>query len=394
MSAPLAGLKVLDLSRVLAGPFAGRMLADLGADVVKVEPPEGDVTRLWGRKIAGLAGYYFQQNAGKRGICVNLKEPAGRELVEQLARRADILIENFRPGVMARLGLDYALLARGNPGLVMLSISGFGATGPEAGRAAYAPIIHAETGLIDGQSRRTELAGGPRSAPVELVTSMADTNAGLHGLVAVLAALHMRHQSGRGQHVDLAMVDATLVTDDRAHYALDESAGPEPLNSEVWETSAGLLMISADFRFVWKRLVATAGLSDPTPPGASLEEKIAARRSAVWQLLNETLSTREAVLGALDRANLAWGDVRTRRTARELPTVAHRGSIAQVDDRAGGTRPVPQSPYRMSGAATGVRGGAPKLGEHNREVLADWLSLGEEALERYRSALIEGERPA
>ncbi|MGE0622305.1 MAG: CaiB/BaiF CoA transferase family protein [Pseudomonadales bacterium] len=393
MSGPLAGLKVLDLSRVLAGPFAGRMLADLGADVVKVEPPEGDVTRLWGRRIAGLAGYYFQQNAGKRGMCINLKDPAGRELVQRLARRADILIENFRPGVMSRLDLGYDALAATNPRLVMLSISGFGADGPESGRAAYAPIIHAETGLIDGQSRRAELAGGKRSEPVELVTSLADTNAGLHGLVAVLSALHQRHGTGRGQHIDLAMVDATLVTDDRVHYALDDAADLEPLNSEVWETAAGTLMISADFRFVWKRLVATSGLTDPTPAGASLEQKIAARRGAVWKLFNETLTTREAVLGALDRANLAWGDVRTRQAAQALPTVAHRGSIARVDDRAGSTRPVPQSPYRMSGATTGVRGGAPFLGEHNAAVLADWLSLGADELAPYAAALIE-EAPA
>lgn len=393
MSGPLAGLKVLDLSRVLAGPFAGRMLADLGADVVKVEPPEGDVTRLWGRKIAGLSGYYFQQNAGKRGLCVNLKDPAGQELVGQLAMRADILIENFRPGVMSRLGLGYAVLAAGNPRLIMLSISGFGADGPESGRAAYAPIIHAEMGLVDGQSRRTELAGSRRAAPVDLVTSVADTNAGLHGLVAVLSALHQRHGTGQGQHIDLAMVDATLVTDDRVHYALDEVTGLEPLNSEVWETAAGMLMISADFRYVWKRLVATSGLTDPTPEGASLEEKIAARRGAVWTFFNQTLTTREAVLAALDRANLAWGDVRTREGARSLPTVSHRGSVTRVDDRAGGTRPVPQSPYRMSGATTGVRGGAPFLGEHNAAVLADWLSLGGEDLARYEAALIE-EPPA
>ncbi len=394
MSAPLAGLKVLDLSRVLAGPFAGRMLADLGADVVKVEPPEGDVTRLWGRKIAGLAGYYFQQNAGKRGMCVNLKDPAGQELVLRLAMQADILLENFRPGVMARLGLGYPALAAGNPGLIMLSISGFGADGPESGRAAYAPIIHAETGLIDGQSRRTELAGGTRSEPVELVTSVADTNAGLHGLVAVLSALHMRHETGKGQHVDLAMVDATLVTDDRVHYALDDAADIEPLNSEVWQTAAGALMISADFRFVWKRLVATSALTDPTPEGADLPQKIAARRGAVWKFLNETLTTREAVLAALDRANLAWGDVRTRQSARELPTVRHRGSITRTDDRAGGTRPVPQSPYRMSGASTGVRGGAPFLGEHNRQVLADWLSLRGDDLKPYEAALIEETPPS
>ena len=393
MSTPLHGLKVLDLSRVLAGPFAGRMLSDLGADVVKLEPPDGDLTRLWGRKVAGIAGYYFQHNAGKRNISVDLKAPAGVTLARQLAARADILIENFRPGVMDRLGLDYRTLAADNPGRIMLSISGFGADGPESGRAAYAPIIHAETGLVDGQARRTALGGGEPTAPVELVTSMADTNAGLHGLVAVLAALHQRHGTGLGQHIDLAMVDATLVTDDRIHYFLDDVADELPLNAEVWETAAGALMISADFRYVWKQLVRFCGLEDPTPPGAELAEKIRNRRRAAWQFFNETLTDRADVIAALDRMNLAWGDVRTRQEARSLPTVVHRGSIAQVDDRAGGTRPVPQTPYRMSGAETGIRGGAPHLGEHNRAVLRDWLGLDESGIDAF-AEVMHAEEPS
>ncbi len=392
MSMPLDGLKVLDLSRVLAGPFAGRMLSDLGADVVKLEPPGGDLTRLWGRKIAGLSGYYVQQNAGKRNICVDLKTPQGLALARQLAGAADILIENFRPGVMDRLGLGFDTLAAANPALIMLSISGFGAEGPESARAAYAPIVHAETGLVDGQSRRTELAGGEPTPPGELVTSMADTNAGLHGLVATLAALHQRHSTGLGQHIDLAMVDATLVTDDRLHYFLDDVSDQLPLNAEVWPTAAGSLMISADFRHVWKQLVGVCGLTDPTPPGADLAQKIRHRRAAAAEFFNETLTDRDQVIRALEKMNLAWGDVRTRKSALSLPTVRHRGSIAQVDDRAGGTRPVPQTPYRMSGADTGVRGGAPFLGEHNRAVLLDWLALSEAELEQYDDVLIADDR--
>ena len=136
MSYPLEGLKVLDMSRVLAGPFAGRMLSDLGADVVKVEPPEGDVTRIWGAEVNGVAGYYHQQNVGKRGISVDLRLDDGVDLVRELAVQADVLIENFRAGVMSRLGLGYDQLSALNPGLVMLSISGFGADSPEADRGA------------------------------------------------------------------------------------------------------------------------------------------------------------------------------------------------------------------------------------------------------------------
>ena len=171
---PLAHLKVLDFSRVLAGPFAGRMLSDLGADVVKVEPPDGDLTRLWGRVVGGIPGYYHQQNAGKRNICIDLRAEGARDLVFELVRQADILIENYRADVMPRLGLGYDVLHEINPRLIMLSVSGFGQGGPESHRPAYAPIVHAEAGLMDRQSRRSDL-------PLrDLPLSVADTTLAHH----------------------------------------------------------------------------------------------------------------------------------------------------------------------------------------------------------------------
>ncbi|MFX3657841.1 MAG: CaiB/BaiF CoA transferase family protein [bacterium] len=367
MTSPLDGVRVLDLSRVLAGPFAGRMLADLGADVVKVEPPAGDVTRLWGAERHGIAGYFQQQNAGKRGMCIDLAVPEGVRLVRALAARADILIENFRPDVMGRLGLGYDLLAADNAGLIMLSISGFGANGPESRRAAYAPIIHAETGIMARQAR---IANGH---PVDMALSIADTNAGLHGLVAVLAALHLRSHTGLGEHVDLAMLDATLVTDDHVHLALDDAEDLQRMPNEVWQSAAGPIMIAGDFRYVWRQLHEVMGVPDPTPEDADLPTKIDARRRAARRFLEETCADRAAVIAAMDRMNLAWGDVRTSAGTRTSPTVRHRGSFADIDDRGGGRRQVPQSPYRYARASAHVRGGAPHQGEHNVEVLADWL---------------------
>ena len=195
---PLSGIKVLDMSRVLAGPFAGRMLCDLGAEVVKVEPPDKDVTRTLGKKVGTVSGYFHQQNAGKKNISIDLGSSDGIRLVKELVASADILIENFRPGVMHKFGLDWDSLKEINPALIMLSISGFGQEGPEARRAAYAPVIHAETGVT---LRQAEKSGG---RPVELCMSIADTNAGLHGLVGVLAALHLRTTTGKGQHIDIA----------------------------------------------------------------------------------------------------------------------------------------------------------------------------------------------
>jgi len=382
---PLEDLKVLDISRVLAGPFAGRMLSDLGADVVKVEPPDGDVTRLWGAHIGGNPGYYHQQNSGKRNISIDLGNPLGAELVKALAAKADIVIENFRPGVASRLGVGYRQLSAANPALIMLSISGFGQEGPEAQRAAFAPVIHAEAGLIDRQAR---IAGTPL---FDLTVSFADTTASLHGLVAVLSALHLRGRTGLGQHIDMSMIDAMLATDDCLHFDLEDSEHTKVLPSLVWETPAGPILISADFRHVWNLLSRTFGIPDPAPPGASIEEKAELRQQAVRDYFN-SLPDRETVLAQLDQVNLAWGDVRASRTAPSQPTVRHRRAITEVDDRAGGKRQLVQSPYRFSAAESGVRAGAPWQGEHAEEILTEWLGLDEAAIEAWAPVLVRPNR--
>ena len=371
---PLAGLKVLDFSRVLAGPFAGRMLCDLGADVVKVEPPDGDVTRMWGKVLGGVPGYYHQQNAGKRDICIDLRAPGAKELVFDLVRKTDILIENYRPDVMPRLGLGYEALKAVNPRLIMLSISGFGKDGPESQRPAYAPIVHAEVGLLARTVRRAKVAYQ------DLPLSVADTNASLHGLVGILAALHLRARTGTGQHIDMAMVDATLVTDDQMHYELEDSEATMGLPSDVWETGAGPILISGDFRFLWRLLTTKLGVEDPTTSDMELERKIALRRQAVTEYLGK-LATWDQVGEAMSAINMAWGQVRHGADLRDQPTLKHRGSIAQIDDREGGTRPIPQSPYRFSAARSEVRGPAPHRGEHNQAVLAEWLGLRSDAIQ-------------
>ena len=363
---PLAHLKVLDFSRVLAGPFAGRLLCDLGADVVKVEPPDGDVTRLWGRVVAHLPGFYHQQNAGKRDICIDLRTDGGRQLAIELAAKADILIENFRPDVMPRLGLGYEALRAVNPRLVMLSISGFGQGGPESHRPAYAPIIHAEAGLLARQARRGHIPY--RDLPL----SVADTNASLHGLVGLLAAIIARQQTGVGQHIDLAMIDATVATDDQLHYDLEDSEATAPLTSETWESGAGWILVSADFRYLWRILVNEFDLIDPTHKTMPLAEKIRLRRECM-QAFFAGLESWEAVEAAMARVNIAWGRVREPADLPEQPTLANRGLIRSMDDRAGGQRPVVQAPWRFSNAKHGVRGPAPHRGEHNAAVLADWL---------------------
>jgi CoA:oxalate CoA-transferase len=369
---PLDGLKVLDFSRVLAGPFAGRMLSDLGAEVVKVEPPEGDSSRLWGRMSAGISGYFNMVNAGKRSIAIDLRAAGAKELVLALVRQADVLVENFRPDVMPRLGIGYETLAAANPKLIMLSISGFGRDGPESQRPAYAPIVHAELGLIDRTARQ-------RGVQLDLPLSVADTNAGLHGLVALLSAVIMRARTGLGQHIDLSMMDATLVSDDQLHFEMEDAEATRNLPPDMWETGAGAILVSVDFRWLWKLLTTGFGVADPSTAEMELDAKIAARRDAVAAFM-AGLATWDEVEATMAKMNLAWGRIRTGKALREQPTLAHRKSIVEVDDRAGGTRPIVQSPYRFSGAESGVRGGAPHKGEHTDEILRGWLGLSDKEI--------------
>ena len=382
MAHPLDGVKVLDLCRVLAGPFAGRMLADLGADVVKVEPPEGDVTRGFGKRPE--SAYFRQQNAGKRSITVDLREPAGCDLVRRLAATADVVLENFRPGIMARYGLAWSDLSALNPRLVMLSISGFGQDGPERDRASYAGVIHAETGVV--ARRRTPVGGLPHDIEI----SMADTVTGLHGVVGVLAALRLRDATGLGQHVDMAMIDAMTFSDDylpnevaagqaRARRAAPGEAGraddgAEHLRntpSEIIDAPGGPVIVMGEFKWIWKSINERLGVADPTPPGASLAEKVAARHQA-WHDFHTSFTAREDLLAALDRANLAWGIVRSGAEALASPTLAHRGSVVEIDDP-DGPYTVTRAPYRFSAGESGVRRGAPRQDQHRAEILHDWL---------------------
>ena len=346
MSAPLNGVRVLDLCRVLAGPFAGRMLSDLGADVVKVEPPEGDVTRKMGGNRPQTA-YFRQQNTGKRSITIDFNTAEGCALVKQLAAVADVVLENFRPGVLARFGLGWPDLAALNPRLVMLSISGFGQDGPERDRAAYAGVIHAETGLI---SRQPGQDGAPHA---DIPISMADSVTGLHGVIAVLAALRHRDVTGAGNHIDMAMMDAMLACDDYAPGALHARGSgrhgdgdpdvPQFGNCDIVDAPGGALIVMGEMKWIWKSVHERLGVPDPTPEGADLTTKVLARRQA-WRDFVAGFDDRAELLAALDRANLAWGVVKTSKEAVQSPTFAHRGTLTELTEPDGSTYSVIRAP--------------------------------------------------
>ncbi len=375
---PLHGVRVLDLSRVVAGPFAGRMLSDLGADVVKVEPPEGDVARVWGEQRHGVSGFFQQQNAGKRDMCIDLRTTDGVALVISLAAHAHIVIENFRAGVMDRLGLGWPVLEAANASLVMCSISGFGANGPDSDRAAYAPVIQAESGIV---SRQALLDG---TAPTDPALSIADYDAGLHALVAILSALRSAERTGVGTWIDMSMVDAMLATDDYVHHSIDASPVDRLGGTYLQAGDGTWLLVSSPIKHLW-RIASSVGVTSAVRSDAPVEERIAGRRIAIEEWVASHRSV-DDLTRTLDSLNVAWGRVRTMHEAIASPTATYRGVVVQVDDRSGtgATRGVVNSPYRFSAWESGVRGGAPRRGEHNAEVMADWLgpsSLADELAE-------------
>ena len=360
---PLDGVRVLELAQAISGPFVGRILADLGADVVKVEWENGDVTNRFGPPTAGLTGVFTHMNAGKRGIGVDLKGPGGADLLRRLADRADIVVANFRPGVLERAGLGFDSLQATNPRLVMVSISGFGSTSPDAQRPAYAPVLHAESGLLARQAAFDD-------RPVtDLAMSLADQVAAMHATIAVLSALHQRERTGTGQHVDLSMLEALLATDDHAPDAVDGTP-PADTRGYVWDAVGGPVLISVDPKALWHLLTRHAGLVDP--PSSSLESKIAARRDAMAAWI-ASFEDRRKLTDQLEAAGLAWADVRNASNVLDSPSLRDGRAVTHVDDHAGGTRGVVRMPYRFSAASSDVRGPAPRRGEHNAEVLADWL---------------------
>jgi CoA:oxalate CoA-transferase len=363
---PLPAWRVLDMSQAISGPYAARILADLGADVVRVEGPRTDVTEYFGVIRDGRAGMFAQMNAGKRGIAVDLAVPGATELITDLTGQADVLIENFRPGVMDRLGLGYARLSAANPALVMLSISGFGPAGPDAQRRALAPVIHAESGLL---ARQAELDERP---PTDLPLALADTVTALHATIAVLTALHQRTATGLGQHIDLSMLAAVATSDDHAHAILDGTGEAYSSRGTIWQAPGGPLLIAAPPKHAWSMLSRAGLVADPAPPGTDLPTKFRLRQQAIQDWISG-FADRPSLLAALDSAGIAWGNVRD--STDVFAGGAHSVRVP------GGERRVAGLPYTFSAAQPAIRRPAPTRGQHNAEALSDWLGLDQQAVD-------------
>ncbi|HLO93917.1 MAG TPA: CoA transferase, partial [Burkholderiaceae bacterium] len=377
---PLSGLKVLELGQLIAGPFAGKTLADFGATVIKVEPPAtettagGDPLRQWRLLHEGESVWWQVQSRNKQSITLDLREPADRALARRLAAESDVLIENFRPGLMEEWGLGYDTLAADNPGLIMLRISGFGQTGPYRDLPGFAVVAEAMGGL-------RHLMGEPGRPPVRAGVSLGDTLAALHGVIGVLLALQARRHTGRGQVVDVALYESvfncmeSLLPEYSAFGAVREPAGsalPGIAPSNAYRCADGQVVIGGNGDSIFRRLMSAIGREDlGQDPGLAGNAGRAARVDELDAAITAWTVQRpvDEVLRLLQAARVPVGRIYTARDIAEDPHYRARRMIETITTAKGLQLEVPGIVPKLSDTPGRLRSLAPALGEHNAAVL-------------------------
>jgi len=377
----LEGVRVLDLTRVLSGPYCTRLLCDLGAEVIKLEPPDADMSRGIGERRHGLSAYFVQQNVGKLGVCVDFRHPDAIALILELVEKVDVMVDNFRPGVMDRFGLTEAALRARNPRLIHCQISGFGQGAPSDEKRAFAGVIHAMTGHVDSQAR----ADGRE--PTDYAHPAADTTAGLHACNAILAALFARERTGRGQTIDIAMHDCMLSVNETVgnHLLGAQDALNTHWRGQMIHTEQGSLVFSGDPVWNFAELCDVIGRPElKHADGFASYEERRPRRAEILELLRAwvraqpDLATTERTL---DAAGFPTGRVRSIPEALASVETRSRNMVCEVDDRGGGTLEVLNTPYRFSDGESGLRGVPAYRGEHNRQVLGELFGLPVERID-------------
>ena len=372
-----AGLKVLDLSRVLAGPSCGQLLADLGADVIKIEDLQGDENRHWMPVVDGRGANFFSVNRGKRGLTLNLKSDKGKAILAKLVIDADVLIDNFLPATADRLGLNHDRLMAQNSHLIHASITGYGNRGPMTNRPGYDNMLQAFSGQMD-------MTGEPDGGPCRLGTSVIDLGTGMIAFAGICAALYARIAGvASGQHVEVSLLQ-TAIAQLGYHFTAYTMAGavPERAGSAVWhivpyqafQTGDGWMLAGANNDPAWKRMAAAMGISGLAehPDYATAAARV--RNRVVLIALLEPLFRQKMNaewLTILDAANIPCSPVLTMAEAIEHPQVAAMGLVQEVADGRGGTMRLCGPPLSMSGTPMTAGRRPPDLGEHTNEVLAE-----------------------
>ena len=376
---PLAGLKVVELARILAGPWAGQILADLGAHVIKVEAPEGDDTRRWGppfieRDGDKSAAYFYSCNRGKQSVIADFRTPEGQEFVRALVADADILIENFKVGGLAKYGLDYASLRKVNPALIYCSITGFGQTGPYAHRAGYDYIIQGMSGLMS-------VTGDPAGQPQKVGVAVTDVFTGVYASTAILAALHQRARTGEGQQIDMSLLDvSTAIMANQSMNYLTTGLPPGRIGNAhqnlvpyaVFECADGWIILAVGNDAQFRRLGAVLGLPELADTASYLTnaQRIAHRDELTDVLTEATRRFLKAdLLAACEAEGVPAGPINDLSEVFDDPQIISRGMRLDLDGV-----PSVRSPFVFSAADMALDRASPKLGEHDAEVRSQLVS--------------------
>ena len=389
---PLEGLLVLDLSRVLSGPYLTMLLADMGARVVKVEQPgRGDETRTWGPPfLGGESAYFLSINRNKESLTLDLKRPDAVRIAAALASRADVLVENFRPGTLDRLGLGHEALSASNAGLVTCSISGFGQDGPKRDRPGYDMVIQAEGGLMD-------ITGPSDGCGYRLGVAVADILTGMLAAQGVLLALRAREQTGRGQKVDVAMLDSVAAL--LSYQAGLQFAGQAPRRMgnrhptiapyDSFETADGSMVLAVGNDDQWERFCSVAGLAT-LAAGVEYRDNPGRVRhyEAIRPVIAAAMRTRRTAewVDALTAHGVPCGAVRSVGEVLDDPQLAARGMVAHLEHATAGTIGQLGIPIKLSDTPGSIRTPPPRLGEHTATILRQDLGLSDEEIERLRAS--------
>ncbi len=359
----LAGLKVIEMARILAGPWAGQTLADLGAEVIKVESPAGDDTRQWGPPFIGEdAAYFHGCNRGKASVVIDFRTPEGQAQMRDLVADADVLIENFKVGGLVKYGLDYASLSALNPRLIYCSITGFGQDGPYAKRAGYDYILQGMSGLMS-------VTGDPSGQPQKVGVAVTDVFSGMYASTAILAAVHQRQSTGKGQHIDLSLLDvATAVMANQAMNYLATGDAPQMLGNahpnivpyQVFDCADGHIIIASGNDGQFGKLCTLLEVPELAAEFPTNADRLANREALTVALTKRTaLMTKTDLLAACEAHGVPAGPINDMAEVFADPQIVARGMQVDLDGIPG-----VRSPIRMSGSDTAPKGPAPKLGQH------------------------------
>ena len=389
---PLAGIRVLDFTRVLAGPSASLALADLGAEIIKVEPPgDGDETRTFPPFRDGESHYFVAINRGKKSIVIDLKSEEGVQLAKDLAAKCDIVVENYRPGVMDRLGLGYTALSAINPGLIYCAISGFGMTGPLRDRPSFDIVLQALSGALS-------VNGDPDGLPTKLGIPLGDLVGGINAPIAILAALHERHATGRGRLIDISLLDGLIgMLGYLAQLAFFTGEDPKRQGSQhpnlvpygIFPAKDGSIVAACLTNSFWGRICNALAMPEyaDDPRYDSLEKRRDAREEVNELVASRTREhTIDELSAAFEAHHVAYAPILGITAALAQPQAAARNLVVETEHQVLGAIPIVNRPFRFPGAEQDVPEAPPVLGQHTDDILGDVLGLAPERIAALRAA--------